>query len=133
MYIYMSDSSEVITILNQNIRSLRQNFDMFLCEVSSLKFSPHFIILTEVWIFTDEVNLFNIDGYNVFSCNSFYRAGGVVVYAKSRYQCTSDKQIRDHLIASSCLVHLTISNLSFWLCIDYTAFQWLIFLTILNA
>lgn len=54
-----------------------------------MKVSPDFIILTEVWISTDEINLFCIDGYNSFGfCNDNYRAGGVVVYAKSRYRCS---------------------------------------------
>jgi hypothetical protein len=84
----MSETCENLVFFNQNIRSLRQNFDLFLSELSNLKISLDFIILTEVWISTDEINLYSIHGYNVFSCcNNYYRAGGVVIYAKLRYQC----------------------------------------------
>lgn len=92
----MSDSIDNLVFLNQNIRSLRQNFDLFLSELSNLNISPDFIILTEVWISTDEINFYNINGYNVFRvCNDNYRSGGVVVYAKSRYQCNEIRQSVD--------------------------------------
>lgn len=43
------------------------------------KFS--FIVLCETWINTDEVELFNIEGYNSFHCcNDSYRSGGVICF-----------------------------------------------------
>lgn len=68
---------------------MRENFNIFQSELHSLNYCPDFIILTEVWISSHEVKLYNIDGYNIYSqCNNDYRSGGVIVYARSRYHCT---------------------------------------------
>lgn len=46
-----------------------------------------FIILTEVWINSHEVNLYKINDHNSHShCNNDYRSGGVVVYTLSDFQ-----------------------------------------------
>jgi hypothetical protein len=71
-------------VIHQNIRSLRQNFDFFISELTEMENSPEVIILTEIWINSNESSLYNIQGYNkYFKCNDDYRAGGVAVYIKN--------------------------------------------------
>ena len=68
-------------VLTYNVRSLRKNFDFFLCQLETLNAKPHVIILTEIWIYQEETNLYSIDGYkSVFNCNNKNRSGGVVAY-----------------------------------------------------
>jgi hypothetical protein len=84
-----------ISVLQQNIRSLRKNFDAFVCELDLLKNLPNVIILTEIWIDESEVNFYNLPNYRSFvKCNSSYRSGGVVVFVSdkittSQLDCTS--------------------------------------------
>jgi len=70
-----------IVIIHQNIRSVRKNFDVFLLELNSNSFYPDVIILSEIWINSNESNLYNIPHYSQFiKCNNGYRSGGIVVY-----------------------------------------------------
>lgn len=70
-------------LIHVNIRSLRRNFNSFLAEIHCVKRNIQFIVLSEVWIGSDELNLYNIPGYSILAnCNDDYRAGGVVCYVK---------------------------------------------------
>lgn len=72
-----------LVIFHQNIRSLRANFDIFVAELMTHNLSPDIIILTEVWVNSNEIKFYNLLQYNVFfKCNERHRAGGVVVYVK---------------------------------------------------
>lgn len=50
-------------IIQQNIRSMRKNFDIFLLNLNSFKCKPDFIFLTETWIYEEETSLYSIPGY----------------------------------------------------------------------
>lgn len=66
-----------------NIRSLRKNFDLLLCNIHEIRYKIDVIILSETQIFEDEVGQFKIPGYNTFfNCNQDYRAGGIIIYIK---------------------------------------------------
>jgi hypothetical protein len=70
-----------IIILQQNIRSIRKNFDILLAEISIWKRYPDIILLTEIWISEVESHLYQIPNYNLtFKTNEGYRAGGIAVY-----------------------------------------------------
>lgn len=74
----------IFSLIYTNIRSARKNFDSFLIEVNKLKDKPQIIILSEIWIGSDECNLFNIPGYKAFyKCNDNYRAGGVMCFVSN--------------------------------------------------
>lgn len=91
------------SILNQNIRSLRKNFDLFVSFLESEKLNPDILVLTEIWVNSNEINFYRIKGYNVFSkCNETYRAGGVAVYVRDCYQCCSVRE-RDDVKSADCL------------------------------
>lgn len=72
------------TILHQNIRSMRSNFDGFLAELSSRSFFPEIIVLSEIWIDNSELNFYTIPNYTSYiQSNELQRAGGVLIYVKS--------------------------------------------------
>lgn len=83
--VLLSDSDNCITVLQQNIRSLRKNFDSFVSELHLLNFMPDIIILTEIWIEDDEVNFYILPHYSNFvKCNSEYRSGGVAIFVSDK-------------------------------------------------
>lgn len=73
-------------LIYTNIRSLRKNFCSFLVELSKIETEIHFIVLSEVWIGSDEIALYNIPGFKAyFNCNDNYRAGGVVCFVNNYF------------------------------------------------
>src|SRR5690606_19025194 len=73
------DSMFLVIVLN--IRSLRENFYDFVAQINTLDTPPDVIILTEIWIYQNEVDFFNIKGYkSFFKTNEKSRSGGVAVY-----------------------------------------------------
>lgn len=74
--------------LHQNIRSLRKNFSILLAHLDSLNNLPIVIVLSEIWIYKNELDFYNIQGYSLFgNCNESYSAGGVAVYVRNGYMC----------------------------------------------
>lgn len=66
-----------------NIRSLRSNFSQLISVLQALNYWPDVLILSEIWVFSEEVSCFSIPGYNcISSCNDKYRAGGIIVFSK---------------------------------------------------
>lgn len=86
----MSSNKELpFVLINQNIRSLRQNFNLLLTNLQALILKPDVIVLTEIWVSEYELGSFKINGYNLFGkCNETYRSGGVAVYLRDCYQCS---------------------------------------------
>jgi hypothetical protein len=73
-----------ITVVHQNIRSVRKNYDSFLLELHSICLNPEIIILSEVWIMSTEASLYEIPQYTMYeNCNDGYRAGGIIMYVKN--------------------------------------------------
>jgi len=86
-------------ILHSNIRSLRKNWDSFLCTVGNDLAYFDVIVLTECNISEVEGNFYNINGYEKLA---EYKPGGVIVFIRSHY---SFKRITVSL--TSCdIVHL---------------------------
>lgn len=54
---------------------------MYLNSLSNLS---DILVLTEIWIYSCELNIYNINGYNQYAkCNDDYRSGGVIVFVKN--------------------------------------------------
>lgn len=69
----------VVNVLYMNIRSLRNKIDDVKLLVESYA-NIHILIMTETWLYENEVNLFNIPNYRaVHSCREA-RGGGTVIY-----------------------------------------------------
>lgn len=84
-----NDSEKHFSLIYANIRSMRKNFNSFLAEFLLIKENIDIIVLTEVWISSDEVDFYKISGYNSFaSCNDNYRAGGVVCFLNDKFKAT---------------------------------------------
>lgn len=75
-------------VVVQNIRSMRENIDLFFSEICVLPILPKLIFLTEIWIYENEICNYNVDNFVLYSaCNENYRAGGVCVYAHKDFVC----------------------------------------------
>lgn len=67
-----------------NIRSLRKNFDNFLIYLNFIDPKPNIILLTEIWIYENEKQNYNIAGYqSYFDFRDDGRSGGVAFYIKN--------------------------------------------------
>lgn len=50
----------MLTLINQNIRSLQRNFGSLLSEIHALDESPNIIVVTEIWAYSVLLNHFAI-------------------------------------------------------------------------
>lgn len=90
-------STKSVSCLLVNIRSLRRNLNEFVCTLEAIHVKPEILVLTEIWIYTHEIELYNILGYrSYFACQDSGAAGGVAVY------------VRDDL--TSCIVDVYLKN-----------------------
>lgn len=95
-----------ITVLSYNIRSMRENFEFFIMQFGPKNVMPDVIILTEIWIFENEVNNFKIPGYKSFhNCNQSYRSGGVIIFVLEDLSCS--ESVIDSNTAD--MLHITIN------------------------
>ena len=89
-YTYTSSNCAEIKIIHQNIRSMRKNFDEFVANLKTSLKKPSFVFLSEVWINSNELFLYNLDDFVLTgACNNTYRSGGVVAYYDSELNCSS--------------------------------------------
>lgn len=85
-----SDDPKRFSIMHQNIRSLRENFNSLKIFLESVNHLPDVICLTEIWITESELSCFQINGYNQFaSCNEISRAGGTAVFVSQQFHVES--------------------------------------------
>ncbi|XP_039297334.1 uncharacterized protein LOC120354358 [Nilaparvata lugens] len=77
--------SNNLTILHQNIQGISSNFDKFVTYLSCWNVRPAIVVLSEVWLDTDDqVSHYFIEGYEFYShISTFTRATGIVVYYSS--------------------------------------------------
>ncbi len=69
-----------MSVVVQDIRSMRKKFDNFLVQLSASDSKPSFIFLTEIWIYENEIDNFKLNNYvSHYNCNNEYASGGVVV------------------------------------------------------
>lgn len=75
--------SHLLNTLTLNIQSLRKHFDEFLVYLEELCINYDAIILTETWVYTDEIIRYQIPGYTLYAqCKDTQRSGGIVIYVK---------------------------------------------------
>lgn len=85
------DLTTELTIVHLNIRSIKKNWDSFLVvfESISCKMNIAGVILTEVNITSDEVSLYEIEGFDVFSSlRDGRRGGGILIFIKENFNFT---------------------------------------------
>lgn len=77
-----------LKIIQQNIRSMRKNFETLALSLQTLHEMPDIIILTEIWIQDVEINQYNLPHFILFSkCNASQRSGGVAIFVSDRLHC----------------------------------------------
>lgn len=107
--------NEQLNIICLNIQSIRNNknrnkFDELNVFIDSFNYIVHVIILTEVWIYSEENTNYNIQNYSSYFCNNDEeRAGGIVIYV--------------HNMINSNEIYSSISNNTDCLIIDLVDFK----------
>lgn len=72
-----------------NIRSIREKLHDLELLLQSQNQLIHIIAITEIWIYDNEVNYFNIPGYTFLYCTRPTRAGGCAIYVHDSLQCNT--------------------------------------------
>ena len=88
-----SKPNNLSDILFANIRSIRKNFGDLLELLESLDHIFSLIILNETWLEASEHDLFQIEGYDIFSAPRNRHGGGVLIYVKQNIHALP----QDHL------------------------------------
>jgi hypothetical protein len=102
-----------LNFVHLNIRSLRKNFSNFLLELAQVSSKLHIIVLSEIWINSNEISFYNIPGYNKFvNCNDTYRSGGVICFVDNQIQ-VNQVNITPFLTADVILLNLDIKSVKF--------------------
>ena len=84
----MTLQNSLFSVVHQNIRSMRANFNNFICHLDSLEVLPSLIFLTEIWINDYELDNYYINNFSSFGkCNNRHRAGGTCVFFSDKLQC----------------------------------------------
>lgn len=109
---------ENLNILYINIRSLRNKIDELQNIIFSHKKTIHLIILTETWIYPNEINLFDIPSYKaVHDCRNT-RGGGTSIFIndniKFEYQIEQKINLEDCNTVSLYLPKQKITILSIY-------------------
>lgn len=126
----LGSQKQNMSIVVQNIRSMRKNFDNFLVHLESNKINPDFIFLTEIWLYDDEIDNFKINNYVCHAnCNNTYASGGVLVFCRndivceaSNFSCNSADIIRVDSIVDEkkfifiCIYRLHAQSINSFLC-----------------
>lgn len=85
--------NEDVRMLSLNIRSIRKHFNDLIIFLNSAQCKYHLIILSETWIYTEEVNRYYIPGYVcIAQCRDDKRSGGVMIYTQENL-CYSDLKL----------------------------------------
>ena len=70
------------TLLNINCQSLRNKFDAFSCLINNLEISFDVICVTETWFYDDELQFFQLNGYNFTGTQRDTRGGGAGAFVR---------------------------------------------------
>ena len=96
-------NDSLFSVLNCNIRSFTANCDPFIGLLSSIKFIPEILTLSETWIKDASDQMCNISGYTAFhTVRLGGRGGGVSVYCRDN--------LRSTLVNHLCITNITIES-----------------------
>lgn len=54
-------NAQSLVVVHQNMKSVREHFNLFLTALNCRSPKPHIIILTDIWVHSLEVPLYNIN------------------------------------------------------------------------
>lgn len=113
-FIDSSGDKNCLSIIHQNIRSMRKNFDEFVIEISSWKTYPDIIIFTEIWISSLESQFYLLSDYElVLNSNENYRSGGVALYYKKDMFTNFEFQTIKFVSADALEIKFSIPGVNF--------------------
>jgi hypothetical protein len=77
-----------VKIVHINVRSLRKNWDIFLQQLGEINIEWEVIIITEINIKKEEIDQYNISGYenHTFTREHTNRGGGIMIFTKATLQ-----------------------------------------------
>lgn len=110
----MVSNNTDLFLVHQNIRSLRANFDLFVNHLylSYKNCLPKIIVLSEIWIYENELSFYCIDNYRMYAkCNQSSRPGGVMVFVSN--DLTSKINEIDILSASGLIIKIYSDKVNF--------------------
>jgi len=109
--------SHRLSVFTLNVGSLCNKINEVAFLVQELNY-PDVIVLTEVWVCSEDSLFYNLNGYNMHAaCNDNYRAGGVFIYTKSDLTAASiriDMKTADVLRVTLVLDDLTVNIYGFY-------------------
>ena len=97
-----------LSVLMQNVRSCKRNFDNFVAHFQQCFAALSCIILVETWLTDSRDNIYDING---FHCYNLYRnqyGGGIKLYLKN---CIQSKVLETYTILHDLLEMLTVELL----------------------
>lgn len=75
------NTTDFLNVLSLNVQSIRNKFNEIKNLIASYDFTVHVIVLSEIFIYSQEQDRYIINNYNsYFLCRDGNRGGGVVVY-----------------------------------------------------
>lgn len=79
----MTHEINTLSILHQNVQSLRNKIDQLDVELNLQNIS--IACFTESWLKSNELNAINLNGYTLSSsyCRNVYKNGGVTIFHKN--------------------------------------------------
>lgn len=84
--VYLKAPKSKFNVIHVNIRSMRANFDNFISQYSKCIFDFSVIIMSEIWIYSEESKYYKIQGFNpFFCCRNDNRSGGLAVFVNNSF------------------------------------------------
>ena len=82
---YSQNYTITLNCFHINIRSLRSNFDSLIALLSNSLANISVIVLSEIWIFSNETNFYTIPDFDCFfQCRADNRSGGIAVFTRKK-------------------------------------------------
>src|SRR5699024_2103965 len=107
----MCEPLQKFSILHLNIRSLRENFVSFIAQLSTLDRYPDVIILSEIWIYDNEIHFYSIPDFVChFNCDNARRSGGVAIDVRKRFNVTFSNIDSASFDAISCSIRMPVNK-----------------------
>ena len=100
---FLMKNDDVFSICHTNIRSMPKNFTSFQSYLASLCLEFSAIAISETWLTNDNIELYNLPGYNMIGkCREKKRGGGVSIIIKEsiKYKVREDLSMFNTYIES---------------------------------
>lgn len=107
---FMHNKKDDLTILHQNIRSARKNFDQLLVFLQYCNIRYDVIVLSEAWLAEKDSFQFQIPGYSVFyGFNKYNKCDGLVLFTK--VELSADVSVVSEVVGANVLkLHFSYRN-----------------------